>query len=150
MKSEFTPIYVGIFLSKESRRQLINAVEIRHVNLYAEHVTLAFGRHMRPEYPLGLKVQLHISFLLEDERGQALVLHKEGLGDLLAEEQIPHITVSTAEDVKPFYSNELIKKGRTQLLTKQLRGPAPLLEGVLDYFPRTYTAYPHLPIPREA
>ena len=128
-------LYVAIFLDEASKEALLRAVPPKHVNVYGEHMTLAFGRHMQEIYPLGLEVELEVAAIFEDERGQAVTIEKTDLfRSLLWEQQSPHITLSCGIGVKPNYSNELIKGTAKTLYTL---GHGPKLKGILDYFPRT-------------
>lgn len=130
------PLYVAIFLDEESKAALLKAFPPKHVNVYGEHMTLAFGRHMEPPYPVGEKYSLEVIAAYEDDRGQAVTV-KEVFGNVKVwAEQTPHITISCAIGIKPVYSNEVIKMPNPKFVYG-LIGDGLKLTGSLDYFPRT-------------
>lgn len=131
-----TPVYAAVFLTEDSKRRLLEKVPPKHPNVYAEHMTLGFGRHLKEKYPLGEVIEILATTIHEDERGQCVGVWPGDAAPLFWESQQPHITVSCAEGVKPFYSNELIanyKPNETSRLTNII------LHGVVDYHPRTKT-----------
>lgn len=68
-----------------------------------------------------------------DNRGQCITIYKSPeLIGLLWEKQVPHVTISCADGIKPFYSNELLNN-----MDSMIQHKAITLSGVLDYFPRT-------------
>jgi hypothetical protein len=126
------PVYAAVFLTQDSKKLLLEKVPARHPTVFAEHMTLAFGRHMRDEYPIGKKIQLYAYAHFADERGQCVSVWSHQTRGLLWENQIPHVTISCAEGVKPFYSMEILKDP-TKLPVEDI---ALILEGTVDYFPR--------------
>lgn len=127
------PIYAAVFLTEESKKMLLSMIPARYPTVYAEHMTLAFGRHMNPTYPLGEKVKLWADMHYWDDRGQCVtVILQKDMKVHLAKEQVPHVTISCAEGVKPFYSTELIKTSGKGDVWSDLE-----FEGVIDYHPRT-------------
>ena len=125
------PVYVGVFLTEEAKKELLKVLPAVHPTVFAEHVTLAFGRHMKDRYPLGEMVTVEVVASVKDERGQAAIVRPFTMKKWLWEDQTPHITISCAEGVKPFYSNDMLKNANT-MQKLELK-----LQGVLDYFPRT-------------
>lgn len=132
-----SPVYVGIFLDEDSKKTLLEYVRPIHPNVFGEHLTLAFGRHMLESYSLGIKVDLDVFASIEDERGQCVLVKPDPLIGLIWEKQDPHITISCADEIKPIYSNALIKNGLNTNDSSTTQKPISLhLTGVLDYFPR--------------
>lgn len=131
-------LYVAIFLDEASKELLLKTFPPKHVNVYGEHMTLAFGRHMEPEYPVGGEFELEVVAAYEDDRGQAVLV--KGVGSNIDKyvwvDQLPHITISCAVGIKPVYSNEVIKMPNPFFVYGVL-GEGLKLKGVLDYFPRT-------------
>lgn len=126
-------VYVGLFLGERSKAHLNNIFKPKHPKVFTDHLTLAFGRHMMEsrKYPVGHIFELFIAEEFSDERGHCLRVDGKGFDHLLAPNQVPHITVACADDIKPFYSNDLMKdpsKGRKI-------APVPVL-GILDFYPR--------------
>lgn len=99
-------IYVGVFLSTQEREKLLNVIPARHNKMYADHITLIF----RPSpqeletYLLGTEVEFEVVGEAFDKKGQAVLVRGIGLD---YDNDFPHITISTGDDVKPVYSNEL-------------------------------------------
>ena len=103
-------IYTGIFLTDESRDKLIEwcKKEIGPLlpNEFAHHCTLAF----RPTHeaalalPLGDVVRIDVVGYAADDKGQAVAVAIP----LKSNNEVAHVTVSTADGVRPFYSNELL------------------------------------------
>jgi hypothetical protein len=127
------PIYVGVFLDPASRKLLLDRVPPKHPTVYADHLTLAFGKNMADkEYPVGQKMELKVWGLAEDSKGQAVLCTFLDPLKLLDPKQAPHITISCADGVPPKYSNELVSRGKFI--------PEVLLQGTLDFYPRTTEA----------
>lgn len=126
------PIYVGVFLDPASKEKLLALVPPKHAKVFAEHLTLAFGKAMAPQYELGKQISVSCCGVAVDDKGQAVLVAQKGLEDLLAPGQLPHVTVSCAEGVPPKYSGELLAKGGAEVFASPLT-----LTGVLDYYPRT-------------
>lgn len=144
------PVYVAIFLDEESKAALLKAFPPKHVNVYGEHMTLAFGRHMEPTYPLGEEFELVVLASYEDARGQAVTVKGIKANQWIWVDQIPHITISCAVGIKPMYSNDLIRgpmqPGDPELIIRPDHN-ALKLKGILDYFPRTPKEAPNAVVP---
>lgn len=142
-------LYVAIFLDEESKAALLKAFPPKHVNVYGEHMTLAFGRHMEPEYPVGSEFELEVLAAYEDDRGQAVRV--KGVGSNIDKhvwvDQVPHITISCAVGIKPVYSNEVIKMPNPFFVYMEGVSKPLKLKGVLDYFPRTPKEIPNAAVP---
>lgn len=123
-------VYLGIFLTPESRERLLALAPPAFARVYADHLTLAF-RPTAEEVaaaPLGQTVTLE------------LVGHVQGQGvhvavvDYPLKQQVAHITIATAEGVPPKQSNALLaERPSLEAFTPFLR-----LEGVVDTFPRRH------------
>jgi len=111
--SRFT--YSGVFLTEESKRKIFELVPPKFENIYADHLTIDFKPSIEQinKLKFGETVSLKIIGLSEDENAQALTVETN-----LSSNKNPHITLSTREGIKPFYSNELIEKnGSKPLIT---------------------------------
>lgn len=107
-----TILYTGIFLTDESRDKLIEwwQKEIGPLlpNEFAHHCTLAF----RPTHeaalalPLGDVVRLDVVGYAADDKAQAVAV----ASPIRSNNEVAHVTVSTAYGVRPFYSNELLSE----------------------------------------
>lgn len=141
-------LYVAVFLDEESKAKLLKAAPPKHVNVYGEHLTLAFGRHMKEIYPIGEVMHLKVRSVREDDRGQAVVIERSNeLHDWLWAEQTPHITISCAVGIKPVYSNELLKLQIGDGSSWKDRMFDLELSGVVDWFPRTSKEIPNEAVP---
>lgn len=129
-------IYVGLFLTEESRKKLLALFPPKHPKVTADHLTMAFkpsAQVMESLNPmLGMKVRLHLLHYASDEKGQAVSVQKGSLP--YCENEHPHITISCADGVSPVYSNELLEKHDKPCQVIPL--PDLVLESVIDTWPR--------------
>lgn len=105
-------IYIGAFLTEQSKKQLLTFMESKATlltNIFADHVTLVFKPYPEDQlkYTFGEKVKLKVIGYCFDEKSQAVVVDT----DQLCKNSVPHITVSTNTGIKPFYSNQLLANG---------------------------------------
>jgi len=104
-------IYWAVLLTEKGKADLLNMVTPKHQSIYAEHITIVF----RPTSEqndilysrLGESVTLAAIGISSDDKGQAVVV----TGEDRLDDGTAHITVSCAEGIKPFYSNELLGSG---------------------------------------
>lgn len=135
-------VYIGAFLTEESRAILLAAVPPLHFDVYAGHVTIVF----RPEpedlilFADGREVELEVFEEVWDARGQAVAVR-----GVPSENAHPHITISTTPETKPVYSNELLSlmpkppESLTRLpFYRKKIDPSLKLTAVLDTFPRKH------------
>jgi hypothetical protein len=115
-------LYWAVLLDKTNRKKLLGYIPAVHLNVYAEHITLSFQpnelQNKKWGFLLGKKIKLIARDYYEDERGQAITIegiHRDDQGT-------PHITISCAEGVKPFYSNKLIKGEKINRMSFSLEG----------------------------
>ena len=102
-------IYIGVFIDEAQRKKLLAVVPARHSKVHADHVTLVFQPSPQEleKFVLGSTVELEVAGEAFDEKGQAVLVVLKGADSKNAH---PHITVSTADGVKPVYSNTLFEK----------------------------------------
>jgi tRNA uridine 5-carbamoylmethylation protein Kti12 len=106
--------YVGLFIDAHTRNEILARVGPRHGNVVAEHITLFFRpttQYIR-QAPIGRKFKVRVVSVVEDSKGQALQIELDDRLPLKCRNKIPHVTVSTAEGVSAFYSNELLEDPR--------------------------------------
>lgn len=126
------PVYIGIFLTPSSRQQLLRDFPPVYANVFADHVTLIFKPKESDlaKFDFGSIVRLKVVGYAQDQNGSAVLV------DLPSEiekkpGQKPHITISTAPGIKPFYSNKLIAK------PSNIERVSPkTYQGIIDEFPR--------------
>lgn len=130
------PVYIGVFLTPSSRAQLLRDFPPVYDNVFADHVTLIFKpkEDDLADYDLGSIVRLKVVGYAQDQKGTAVLV------DLPSEirtspGQKPHITISTAQGIKPFYSNKLIANS-----SNVERVSPKTYQGIVDQFPRTRKA----------
>jgi hypothetical protein len=121
--------YVGAFLTPMSRQRLLRDFPPRHSQVHADHMTVWFNptSEFVEQVQVGRQVRLKVIGIVEDEKGQAVVIRPEGIKWM---NRSPHITVSTATGVNPSYSNQLLEQ-------KWVPVVGPTLTAVLDTFPRS-------------
>jgi hypothetical protein len=99
-------LYNAIILTEESKTLISEMFEGgQHGKWFGHHVTLEFGIK-EPHEMDGQTVSMEVSGYATDEKGEAITVNLNGIESTNA---IPHITLSCADGVKPFYSNELLK-----------------------------------------
>lgn len=106
-------LYWAVLLDQKSRNILRATFPPKHGNVYAEHMTILFGSTKEQDEKMllqwGKEVQLFVTGIAEDDKGQAVVVHgmdRVGGG-------IPHVTISCADGTRPVYSNKLLANGYT-------------------------------------
>ena len=129
------PIYIGAFLTPESKATLLERIRPLHPKVFAEHCTIKFKPTPADlqSFEVGRKVKIKVWGYAADDKGQAVMI--EGLDTANAH---PHITISCAEGVKPVYSNELLERRAGSVATSSLAPTEQFeLTAILDCFPRT-------------
>jgi len=125
-------VYVGAFLTPQSRRHLLREFPPAHPRVYADHVTIQWGG--RPEdlakFKMGSILHLRVVGYAEDSKAQAVVVVLPSDVARHANRN-PHVTISTTPGVAPVYSNELIARGWKRV-------PQRTYTAVLDTFPRKH------------
>lgn len=109
-----SPVYVALFLDASDRAKLLRAFPPSHANVIAEHVTLYYRpttAYLRG-VEIGDTVVVRATELVQDARGQCLRVELVSPLALKAHNKVPHITLSTANDVDAYYSNELLQDAR--------------------------------------
>lgn len=124
MELENSIVYNAIVLTEASIHRLKAMFPPKHENEFYHHVTINFGKKEFPQNH-GEELTFEIVGYAEDEKGQAAVVNAP------SENEIPHITLTCADGVKPSYSNKLLQKGY-----KQLKGRLPLRGVVKSYTKR--------------
>ena len=104
-------IYWAVLLWEDSKKRLLENCKPNHPNIYAEHMTIAFNPTQEQDKmlmkQLGQVRTLIVTGFKADDRGDAVVV----IGEQRLCGGIPHITISTAKNIKPFYSNKLLDGG---------------------------------------
>lgn len=122
-------IYSAVFLTPDAKETLASWWTATRGELlpkqFMHHMTIKFKPS--PEevlsLPLGKDVQLKITGVGSDEKGQAVAVHS----DLPVDNPIPHITIAT-DGTSPVYSNELLSANLQPV------EESPVLSGVVGFF----------------
>ena len=96
-------VYTALFV--QDVRSLLEQFAPKHAITYGHHSTIAFKPKNLAGIEIGKTSMILIIGRASDERGDALLVRNPRSNN-----EIPHITLSCADGVKPFYSNELLKK----------------------------------------
>lgn len=124
--------YTGVFLDEKNRAELLRWFEQTAGQpllgkTHGSHMTI----QIKPTdadlaaLPLGQKATLRVVGWASDEKGRAVVVEPS----VPSTKPIAHVTVATAADVPPVYSNDLLALGVTP-------ADGPVLEGVIGTFPK--------------
>ena len=102
-------IYIaGVVKSDIKLKQL---VEPKYPNIYCHHMTIKYGDiNELPEF-IGEEIKFHADAIYKDEKAIAITgiaSDSKVRNFMKTNKQKPHITICTANGVKPVYSNELI------------------------------------------
>lgn len=98
-------LYIALFI--QNPQDILLSFEPKHSHVFAHHITLAFKPQTVNPKKIGKKVRVKIIARIFDEKGDVLLVD---IGDEIANNKYPHITLSCAEGISPVYSNELIEK----------------------------------------
>lgn len=106
-------LYVGVFLTPESREVLSSMVPPMHALLRGDHMTVVYKPSVQQllQFPLGAEVELRVLGSAADGRVQAVFV--EG-PSWLATSASAHITVSVAVGAKAVAAGQLIREALQQ------------------------------------
>ncbi len=95
-------LYTALFV--EDTESLIKMFPPKHTVIYAHHSTISFKPQTLDGIEVGRKTIIKILGRAFDEKGDALLVENKK-----SKNKFPHITLSCAEGVQPYYSNELLE-----------------------------------------
>lgn len=102
METKIIPIYTALFV--ENPAALLEKFPPKHAKTFAHHSTIAFKPGSLEGITMGEKSQIKIIGRAFDEKGDALLVENPK-----SKNAHPHITLSCAEGVPPFYSEKLLE-----------------------------------------
>lgn len=103
--------YSCYLVKSEQIKRIASPVRCNH---FMHHITVEFG--IPNDSPLPPKPNnVQVIGVASDEKAQALVVSVDGKTER-PDGRLFHVTVSTADNVKPFYSNRLLESGYTPLI----------------------------------
>lgn len=114
-------IYIAYFVDTNS---LVSEYGQIHTNLFAHHSTIEFMPKNVEGLDLGSTAALKITGRLTTDKVDVLLVDNP-----LSKNAYPHITLSTAEGVKPFDSNREIENNLSKIILLNDE-----IEGTLDCF----------------
>lgn len=113
-------MYSAYVLTEESKLiltdWLFNNNKILKDTMFLHHCTIEFGKPVRnPEF-LNIEDELDIIGYAEDEFASAFIV-----GPCLSKNKIPHITISCAAGIKPFYSNKMLESAPIENISLKIK-----------------------------
>ena len=109
-------IYSGIFFNKN---ELLKKYDLVHENIYYHHSTIEFKPKNISNLPIGKTMTLKIIGRLTTDKVDVLLIENP-----FSKNEYPHITLSTANNVKPYESNNEIRLNldKIEKLNDQING----------------------------
>ena len=102
-------IYIAGVVKSDTKLQQL--VESKYPNIYCHHMTIKYGDiNELPDF-IGKEIKFHADAIYKDEKAIAITgiaSDSKVRNFMKTNKQNPHITICTANGVKPVYSNELI------------------------------------------
>ena len=97
-----------------NKKKVLELITPLHTNVFASHVTHEFGVPNNSSLPLEAELK-NIGYAY-DKKAQAFVVSVNG-SIYRPDNHIYHLTISTADGVKPVYSNLLLESGWIHLFS---------------------------------
>ena len=114
MKKIKNIIYLaGVVINQNKLKKFVNS---EMPNVYCHHMTVKYGNINELPNNLGMKFKFNIDKIFFNEKAIAASgdVNSSIIKDIMKEaNQHAHITICTAEDVAPVYSNELLNVGNS-------------------------------------
>lgn len=95
-------IYSAVFFNTKN---IISKYPQVHKNLYSHHSTIEFKPNSIKDLPIGKKIDVRVLGRLTTDKVDVLLVENP-----YSNRMYPHITLSTADGIKPFESNTEIEK----------------------------------------
>jgi hypothetical protein len=122
-------VYTGIFLSDKGKSELKKHYKGEHTNKFGHHTTLQFGAKVKDGMQ-GETVSLKVIGYAKSDEVEAIVI--ELPKGLTTKNKVPHITLTTANGIKPFASNALLEKGYEKIKPFTIEGTVGYFNGKKD------------------
>jgi hypothetical protein len=116
-----SPVYSAVFFNTDD---IISKYAPVHPNVFSHHSTIEFKPSDISNLPIGETKPIKIIGRLTTDKVDVLIVENS-----LSKNKFPHITLSTAEGVKPFESNAEIENNQDKI--KPIND---IIEGVVGYF----------------
>ena len=112
-------VYTALLLTDEAKKALKKEFPGVHDGMYfGEHITLEFKPSRLP-LDIGKKFVVELIEYFQDDKGEAVTV-KLPYG-IISKNDAPHITISCAQGIKPFYSNQLITKTKGEKVKMKIK-----------------------------
>ena len=105
LTEKLNPIYSGVFLSTSEKEKLKKEFPPVHENIYYHHSTIEFKPKDISDIQFGVHKPYKIIGRITTDKVDALLIENPK-----SKNKYPHITLSTAKDVKPFESNKAFEE----------------------------------------
>jgi hypothetical protein len=102
-------IYTAVFFDTN---EIVSKYPQVHPNLYSHHSTIQFKPTDISNLPIGEEVNIKVIGRLTNDKVDALIVSNP-----LSKNKFPHITLSTAQGIKPFQSNAEIENNQDDIET---------------------------------
>lgn len=116
-----TIIYTAIFFDTN---EVVSKYKQVHPNLYSHHSTIEFKPKDISNLPIGEEFKIRVIGRLTNDKVDVLIIENQ-----LSKNKYPHITLSTAEGIKPFQSNSEIENNLDKIIPAN-----ETLTGIIGYF----------------
>lgn len=117
--------YTAVFVDTQ---EVVNIFAPKHENVFAHHCTIKYKPDNGTEdIEVGSQQYIKIIGRASDEKGDVLLVENKK-----SKNKFPHITLSCAPEVKPFYSNELLEKAHQNNTITMFENPV-IIQGVEGY-----------------
>jgi len=100
-------IYTAVFFNTN---EVVSKYKQVHPNLYSHHSTIQFKPTDISDLPIGEEINIKVIGRLTNDKVDVLVVKNP-----LSKNKFPHITLSTAEGIKPFQSNTEIENNQDKV-----------------------------------
>ena len=107
--NNFNILYTAIFVEKDVLKEKYPPI---HINEFYHHITLEFKPKDVTNIPFGEKTKVKIIGRLTTDKVDALLVECPYSKNIY-----PHITLSTAEGIKPVASNDEIIKNKDKIIS---------------------------------
>ena len=124
LESKSTPLYTCLFVKNPS--DLIIRFNPAYPNVYCHHSTIQFGNPDITKIEVGKTYKINAIGLARNDKADAILIENPKSNN-----KYPHITLSTAQGIKPVYSNELMKISilKDEIIMFDVAYPIDIIEG---------------------
>jgi len=107
MENSNNIIYTAVFFNTN---EVVSKYKQVHPNLYSHHSTIQFKPTDISDLPIGEEINIKVIGRLTNDKVDVIVVRNP-----LSKNKFPHITLSTAQGIKPFQSNAEIENNQNDI-----------------------------------